>query len=1381
MTSSQHRVKKRQESLPKIPFNDALPINQKREDIEALIQDNQVVVIAGETGSGKTTQIPKMCLSLGLGATGLIGHTQPRRIAARSVATRIAEELNTPLGDIIGYQVRFNDKVSENTRVKLMTDGVLLAELQRDRLLQKYEVIIIDEAHERSLNIDFLLGLLKRLLKKRPDLKLIITSATIDLEKFSQHFDNAPIIEVSGRTFPVEVIYQENIYPQNNHNNDHNSSYNNDNNNEAKAVDLIHTVCLTVERIIDSERQGEFLASGDILVFCSGEREIRDIAKALEEYQLNLEVLPLYARLSMQEQTRVFKPARRRKVVLATNVAETSITVPGITYVIDPGQARISRYNFRSKVQGLPIEAISQASANQRMGRCGRVANGVCIRLYSEEDFLSRPEFTEAELLRSNLAAVILQMMQMGIHNIRQFPFIDQPDNRLLNDGFKLLEELQALQINTQTNKKAKSTDHRHLSTIGITLSRLPIDPKYARMLFEANKRHCLHEILIIVAALSIQDPREWPADKRQAAQQKHAELVHQKSDFLAYLNLWQTINEQRKALTNKEFKVFCGKHFLSITRIFEWRDMVGQLTKNIKQLGWKVSSPKNIGFLIQTDYTTNELKNTQVKAQNKQEHKQTESRYNSIHQSLLSGLLGNIVNKDKNEYIAARGRKLALFPTSALAPKRADRNKTHPTKNTANAKWIMANELMETSRLFALTCARIEPIWINEAAQHLLRYSYSNPEYHAKEGVVKVQRKSSLYGLNLQDSTLVVYNEIDPKESRKLFIQRALVEGLYQQHATNRSRKKVAHFFTHNQHLIDKIESIETKIRRRNLLISDIEIFRLFDEIIPTNIASYTHFETWRKQVEKQNPQLLHLSCEQLTVNQLSEKSLSNLTHFSADADTGKTTQAQFPNSLMIQGKPLTLSYHFNPDDIHDGITISIPIELLAPFPEHIGSWLVPGLLREKCIALIKCLPKQYRKLFAPAANAVDRILPKLEQADVALHLALGELLKHSTGHTIPNDAWQLDNLSDYYLLNYRLIFEGKQNQIQSRNLAALKTKYAKFVTESLKIDNAPERKAFERETIHCWDFDLPDHVDYQHQGMTVRAYPMIEIGVNKDVPKINLKLHESPQIAHFFTQLSLAKLALTDNKSAPQLKQSLMYLNKEVFKPKSRQDQLPLLMLSLAPKKMQLQKLKETVIQQALWQCCFNEKHIRESDSFYQAIESGRTKWVETATKLESAIIAIAKQLTPLQRLMKEAVVRDEQTDQNLEDIKNNVYSLFAEHFLIFTSQHQLKQILRYLQVARLRLEKLHMPTPTSFRQWQNRIDQYTLEQQKLAEALEPSLKESKLSLAFVFFQKPELHHLHIMLHEWHCSLFAQQLRTQFPISENRIEKYWQKYFSN
>jgi len=693
-----------------IVFPENLPISQRKEEIATAIKEHQVVILAGETGSGKTTQLPKICLSLGYGEKGLIGHTQPRRIAARTVADRIASELKTPLGDGVGYQVRFTDNSSKNTRIKLMTDGVLLAEFQNDRLLRKYEVIIIDEAHERSLNIDFLLGLLKPLCKKRPELKVIITSATIDLEKFSQHFSInnkvAPIIEVSGRTYPVKTIYQE---------------------PSTESPNLPDLITQTVSQIIRAEAKGEYNASGDILVFCAGEREIRDTAQALRRAQLPLEILPLYSRLSISEQNKVFKSAHRRKVVLATNVAETSITVPGIAYVIDPGLARISRYSFRSKVQRLPIEAVSQASANQRQGRCGRVANGVCIRLYSEQDFQQRAEFTPAEILRSNLASVILKMLRLGIQDVNQFEFIDQPDKRLLNDGFKLLQELGGVD------------GDRKLSPIGRQMSDLSVDPKYARILIEANKLGCLRDVLVLVSALSIQDPRERPADKQQAADQAHQLLHHQQSDFFSYLHLWQAINNAREKLSNTKFKQYCLEQYWSIARVFEWRELFRQLLTQSKSLGWtldqwvtlKLPEPGNKKVKPGTSFA---------------------QRYEKLHRALLSGLLSNIATKDVDgEYIATRSRHIHLFPASLQAKRKP--------------KWIMSAEYLETSRLFAHTVAEIKPNWVSDTAKHLCRYSYSSPHYHVRSGSIKAYRKTLLYGLTLRDKEQVNYAPLLTRE----------------------------------------------------------------------------------------------------------------------------------------------------------------------------------------------------------------------------------------------------------------------------------------------------------------------------------------------------------------------------------------------------------------------------------------------------------------------------------------------------------------------------------------------------------------------------------------------------------------------------------------
>lgn len=1451
--ASQQWVLARQNSLPPITFSDTLPINQKQTEIANLIRDNQVIVIAGETGSGKTTQIPKICLALGLGNKGLIAHTQPRRIAARTVASRIAEELATPLGDVVGYQVRFADQLSDNTRVKLMTDGVLLAEMQQDRYLNQYEVIIIDEAHERSLNIDFLLGLLKRLLKQRPELKLIITSATIDLEKFSQHFNNAPIIEVSGRTFPVDVLYQapldsaESSATQAAHSERHNEAR-----DRTSDVDLPNRIANTVEFIIDQEARGEFIAQGDILVFCAGEREIRDASQALQERALPLTVLPLYSRLGIQEQNRVFKPAQLRKVVLATNVAETSITVPGIGYVIDPGVARISRYSFRSKVQRLPIEAISQASANQRMGRCGRVANGVCIRLYSEEDFQQRPAFTDAELMRSNLAAVIMQMLQLGIHDIAKFPFIDHPDTRLLNDGFKLLQELQAIDIKaspsttTSARKTASRQQKPRLTAIGRLMSRLPIDPKYARMLFEANQQQCLHESLIIVAALNIQDPREWPGDKQQAAREKHRLLAHSRSDFLSYLILWQRINQQRKALTNKQFKEYCRQHFLSIVRVFEWRDMVKQLKQNVQQLGWTINALEPTLWLPQelTQETTQKTTTTskanknkaktqgskQLKAQlsqlsqtkkhsNKTTDKTTDSaeqsRYEPIHRSLLSGLLSNIaIHDEDNQYLATRGRHLMLFPASSLANKKRSKKAQQSTKRDQRtvkndkAKWIIANELIETSRLFAHTAAQIEPSWVLSAGQHLLHYHYSEPHYHERAGAVKAQRQATLYGLTLRDKKAVLYSDIDPQVCRELFIQQALVEGAYSRHPQYQGSLQAPTFFEHNQQLIAAIEENEAKLRRRNLLVSDMDIFRLYDERIPQHITNWVSFEQWRKQQPTQNvkhsEQANNLSCLHFSTAQLTLNNTDTIDVNKPSFDVG-----QFPNALNINGKDLALRYHFNPLDAHDGVTIEIPMALLPHFPDHIGDWLVPGLLREKCIALIKTLPKNTRKLFAPAANAVDRVLPQLadvfasqSSSDIKpLSLVLGEKLTRATGHKILANDWQMSALDDYYKLNYCIVetasqqTEQRQAIKQSRDLAALKKHYAKTVQTALKVDNAPARKTFERDNIEQWDFgEWLAHVDYQHHGMTVRAYPMLHspnsdinaspknatpnLGNNPGTTNIALSLHESAEFAQFCSRHALVELALKS------LKQQYQYLSKELFKAKSRHDATALHLLSLAPNKAAQKILAQSIIKNTLKQCCFAEALPNNVNHFDDTLTTHSQQWMQQSLATETLIIDIAKKLGEVQRKISDiansAAAQNLAVDERLEDIKNGLFDLFDEGYLDYTPFSQLKHYPRYLQGITLRLEKIHqasMDSPTAYIEHVKVVNKYVTQQLKQASNIDLMLADKTMAQAFIYESQPALFEHMMMLQEWRISLFAQQLKTSVPISEKRILKHWQQ----
>ncbi|ANZ17742.1 ATP-dependent RNA helicase HrpA [Streptomyces noursei] len=784
------RVAQRRAAMPAVSYPEELPVSQKKDEILAAVRDHQVVIVAGETGSGKTTQIPKICLELGRGVQGLIGHTQPRRIAARTVAERVAEELKTPLGEAVGWKVRFTDQVGDDTLVKLMTDGILLAEIQTDRELRQYDTIIIDEAHERSLNIDFILGYLAQLLPRRPDLKVVITSATIDPERFSRHFGDAPIVEVSGRTYPVEVRYRPLL----------------EEGGQDPDRDQITAICDAVD-----ELQAE--GPGDVLVFLSGEREIRDTADALNKKNLPAtEVLPLYARLSHAEQHRVFQRHTGRRIVLATNVAETSLTVPGIKYVIDPGMARISRYSFRTKVQRLPIEPVSQASANQRKGRCGRTSDGICIRLYSEDDFLTRPEFTDAEILRTNLASVILQMTAAGLGDIEKFPFIDAPDRRNIKDGVDLLRELGALDTAQQDTRK-------RLTPLGRKLSQLPVDPRLARMVLEAERNGCVREVMVIAAALSIQDPRERPSDKQQQADQQHARFKDEASDFLAFLNLWGYVREQQKALSSSAFRRMCRSEFLNYLRIREWQDIYSQLRTVAKSMGVHLN--------------------------------ETDAAPEHIHTSLLSGLLSHIGLKDtdaKNEYLGARSAKFAVFPGSALFKK--------------PPRWVMSAELVETSRLWARVNARIEPEWIEPLAQHLVKRNYSEPHWEQKMAAVMAYERVTLYGVPIVAQRKVNYGRIDPEVSRDLFIRNALVEGDWRTHHQ---------FFHDNRKLLGEVEELEHRARRRDILVDDETLFDFYDQRIPADVVSGAHFDSWWKKQHREDPDLLNFEHSML-INESAE-----------------------------------------------------------------------------------------------------------------------------------------------------------------------------------------------------------------------------------------------------------------------------------------------------------------------------------------------------------------------------------------------------------------------------------------------------------------------------------------------------------------------------
>ncbi|HIF9290689.1 TPA: ATP-dependent RNA helicase HrpA [Photobacterium damselae] len=861
-------VELRRTQRPTVTYPELLPVSQKKDDIAEAIKHNQVVIVAGETGSGKTTQLPKICLELGRGVKGMIGHTQPRRLAARSVASRIAEELECEMGSYVGYKVRFNDQVSDRSQIKLMTDGILLAEIQHDRYLNQYDTIIIDEAHERSLNIDFILGYLRELLPKRPDLKVIITSATIDPERFSKHFNNAPIIEVSGRTYPVDVRYRPIVEDS-----------------DDTDRDQLEAIFDAVDELCDE-------GQGDILIFMNGEREIRDTADALEKRKLrDTEIVPLFARLSAGEQNRVFQPHTGRRIVLSTNVAETSLTVPGIKYVIDPGTARISRYSYRTKVQRLPIEPISQASANQRKGRCGRVQEGICIRLYSEEDFLSRPEFTDPEILRTNLASVILQMTAIGLGDIQAFPFVEAPDNRNIQDGVRLLEELGAI------NASAKDPRKR-LTSVGRQLARLPIDPRLARMVLEAPKNNALREVMIIASALSIQDPRERPMEKQQASDEKHRRFYDKESDFMTFVNLWDYVQEQQKALSGNQFRKQCKKDYLNYLRIREWQDIHFQVRQVVRELELRINN--------------------------------TEAGYDAVHMSLLSGLLSHIGMKDqeKNEYQGARNARFNIFPGSGIFKKQP--------------KWVMVAELVETSRLWGRIAAKIQPEWVEPLAQHLLKRSYSEPHWEKKSAAVHAFEKVTLYGIPVVAKRKVNYGRIDPTLSREIFIRSALVEGDWD------TKHK---FFQQNRKLLREVEELEHKSRRRDILIDDEQLFEFYDQRIDLSVVSGRHFDTWWKKASKENPELLNFEREMLFRNDASHVTDLDYPNFWHQGNLKLKLSYQFEpgedNDGVTVHVPLAILNQVEPDGFDwqiPGLRHELVVALIKSLPKTLRRNFVPA-----------------------------------------------------------------------------------------------------------------------------------------------------------------------------------------------------------------------------------------------------------------------------------------------------------------------------------------------------------------------------------------------------------------------------------------------------
>ncbi|MBT2422259.1 ATP-dependent RNA helicase HrpA [Streptomyces sp. ISL-22] len=1011
----EERIAARRTRVPAVRYPEQLPVSQKKDDIAAAIRDHQVVIVAGETGSGKTTQIPKICLELGRGVRGMIGHTQPRRIAARTVAERVAEELDTPLGESVGWKVRFTDQVNPDaTFIKLMTDGILLAEIQTDRELRAYDTIIIDEAHERSLNIDFLLGYLAQLLPKRPDLKVVITSATIDPERFSRHFGDAPIIEVSGRTYPVEVRYRPLL----------------EEDGDDADRDQITAITDAVEELI-----GE--GQGDILVFLSGEREIRDTADALTKKQYRFtEVLPLYARLSHAEQHRVFQPHTGRRIVLATNVAETSLTVPGIKYVIDPGFARISRYSHRTKVQRLPIEPISQASANQRKGRCGRTSDGICIRLYSEDDFLARPEFTDAEILRTNLASVILQMTAAGLGDIEKFPFIDPPDHRNIRDGVQLLQELGALDPSQKDVRK-------RLTDTGRKLAQLPVDPRLARMVLEADRNGCVREVMVIAAALSIQDPRERPADKQTQADQQHARFKDETSDFLAYLNLWRYIREQQKERGSSSFRRMCKQEYLNFLRIREWQDIYSQLRTVAKQMGIHLN--------------------------------EDDAPADRIHVSLLAGLLSHIGMKDvkeskdpgagarkdggRNEYLGARNAKFAIFPGSALFKK--------------PPRFVMSAELVETSRLWARVNAKIEPEWVEPLAGHLLKRTYSEPHWEKDQAAVMAYEKVTLYGVPIIAQRKVNYGRVDPEVSRELFIRNALVEGDWRTHHK---------FFADNRKLLSEVEELEHRARRRDIVVDDETLFDFYDQRVPEHVVSGAHFDSWWKRKRHEQPDYLDFEREMLIRE-------------SAEA----VTKSDYPDSWRQGPLKFRVTYQFEPGADADGVTVHIPLQVLNQVTDEGFDWQIPGLREELVTELIRSLPKPIRRSYVPAPNYAKAFLEKAVPLQEPLTVTMARELRRMVGVPFTADDFDWSKVPDHLRITFRIVDERRRKLAEDKDLEALKLrlkpKARKALSQAAAATASREGgESLEREGLADWTIGTLTRVfETRRAGQPVKAYPAL------------------------------------------------------------------------------------------------------------------------------------------------------------------------------------------------------------------------------------------------------------------------------------------------
>jgi ATP-dependent helicase HrpA len=1239
----------RVQDVPRIEFDPGLPVSGRREEIAKVIRDNQVVVICGETGSGKSTQIPKICLELGRGIDGLIAHTQPRRIAARSVAARIADELQSPLGKAVGFKIRFNDTTSPGSYIKLMTDGILLAELQGDRFLNQYDTIIIDEAHERSLNIDLLIGYVKKLLPKRRDLKLIITSATIDAERFAEHFANtagpAPIVSVTGRTYPVEVRYRPLTSDEDN-----------------RDPDWNRAVVSAVEEVCYEER-------GDILIFMPTEHDIHETAKLLRGRMLpgdypgtQTEILPLYARLAGVDQNRIFSTHKHRRIVIATNVAESSLTVPGIRYVIDPGTARISRYSAKSKLQRLPIESISQASADQRMGRCGRVGPGVCVRLFSAEDYSTRDRFTPPEIQRTNLASVILQIKSLNLGEIEDFPFLDPPRTDAIRDGYKTLFEIGAL------------TEKNELTDIGRQLSRIPVDPRIGRIVLASDTENCLAEILIIASALELQDPRERPIDKQQAADECHAQFANEDSDFLSYLNLWDFFHKLRDDLSKSRLRDACKQNFLSFNRLREWQDLHRQLHEVVQQVGMKTRSRQND--------------------------------FGAIHRALLIGLLSNVSQKgETSEYTVGGGGKMQLWPGSGVFGKKP--------------KWVVAAEQIETSKKFLRTAARIDPAWIEPLAQHLTNRSYSEPHWDEKMATVMAYEKVSLFGLVVTPRRRVKYSHVEPVLCREMFIHHALVLGEFE------TRGK---FLQHNHELIERLESLQIKARRRDLILPEQVRFEFFDKLIPPGVCDAIWFEKWRKEAERQNPQILFLKEEDLI-----------------EPEVDPVSDAQFPDTLPMRNLRLPLEYRFDPGSDTDGLTLIVPQEGINQIdPQRLG-WLVPGLLEEKITAVIKGLPKDLRRAFVPIPETAREVFKRVQFGEGSFSAAVVRVLESISGDRIPREAIESSDVPSHLQMHIKVVApDGKQLAIGPD----LKTVQAQLGADAAALFTTIADDRWQKDGITQWDFgELPDSVPLSRNGLKMTGYPAL----SDQGDTVSLRLLDTEERATAETHNGLRRMFVLA--LGRDLKAQIDWL--------PNFSQLKLYAMTLPDAAVFRPQLMDLLADRAFYATHCRPHH---GDEFMAAVKAGKQR---IGLAVQDLIQLLPPMLQHYQEIRLAIETMHGAAFQIVRaDLKSQLDHLVAPGFLTQTPWRWLSQYPRYLRSMLMRRSKLAGPglardqklTGDISRAWRAYQDRAKLHAEN--EIVDPELIQFRW-----------------MLEEYRVSLFTQELGTSITVSPKRLDEQWAK----